>query len=181
MNIATILNSEISRIARLEARAESAEVKKITAQYRLDITELKRRVSDLERLLSRQSMSSENPHALTALAKPKKAAKTEKAIKPTKAVKVPKTVASTAVDDQSSKVRFSAKGLATQRQRLGLSAANMGKILGVSGGAVYLWEDGKTRPRVNQLPAIANLRKLGKKEVTAKLLALETGVEVVAE
>src|SRR6476620_8695312 len=39
-------------------------------------------------------------------------------------------------------LRFSAKGLAAQRKRLGLSAADAGRILGVSGASVYNWEDG---------------------------------------
>lgn len=181
MNLATVLKNEISRVARQEARAENVELKKISVQYRTDIVELERRVSHLERLLSRQSVSTDGTDVADESTKPKKVAKAVKAVKAARNAKAVKSAATTPLEDQSSTVRFSAKGLATQRKRLGLSAANMGKILGVSGGAIYLWEDGKTRPRVNQLPAIANLRKLGKKEVAVKLLALETGVEEVAE
>jgi DNA-binding transcriptional regulator YiaG len=42
--------------------------------------------------------------------------------------------------------RFSAKGFATHRQRLGLSAADYGRLLGVSGLSVYKWEGGQVRP-----------------------------------
>jgi DNA-binding XRE family transcriptional regulator len=180
MNIATILKSEISRVARIEARAENAELKKTLVQYRTDMTELKRCVSDLEKRMTRMSTTTEKATALEKSAKPVKSVKALKVAKPARAVKV--TAADDSTDeDPSSKVRFSAKGLATQRKRLGLSAANMGKILGVSGGAIYLWEDGKTRPRINQLPAIANLRKMGKKEVAAKLLAPADGAEPETE
>ena len=44
------------------------------------------------------------------------------------------------------KVRFVAKGLRSQRDRLGLSAESLGKVLGVSAQSVYNWESGKARP-----------------------------------
>ncbi|WP_332815332.1 helix-turn-helix domain-containing protein [Ramlibacter sp.] len=74
-------------------------------------------------------------------------------------------------EDEGPSLRFSAKGLAAQRQRLGLSAASVAKILGVSALSVYKWESGKTRPRARQLEAIASLRKMGKREAMARLAA----------
>ena len=53
------------------------------------------------------------------------------------------------------------------RQRLGLSAAAMGTLLGVTAQSIYKWEDGKARPRASQLQAIAAARKLGKREAAA--------------
>jgi DNA-binding transcriptional regulator YiaG len=52
---------------------------------------------------------------------------------------------------------------------LDLSTVVAAKILGVSPQSVMNWESGKTRPRDSQLDAIAALRKMGKKEVAAKL------------
>jgi len=75
--------------------------------------------------------------------------------------------------DGRSGLRFSAKGLAAQRKRLGLSAAAVAALLGVSGQSIYKWEEGKTRPRASQLPAIAALRKMGKREANARLAALQ--------
>lgn len=72
-------------------------------------------------------------------------------------------------EEAGSVVRFSAKGLAKQRKRLGLSAVEAGMLLGCSGQSVYKWEQGTTRPRASQMPAIAALRKMGKKEAAAKL------------
>jgi DNA-binding transcriptional regulator YiaG len=69
-------------------------------------------------------------------------------------------------------LRFSAKGLAKQRQRLELSANAVAKLLGVSALSVYNWEGGKTRPRASQLPAIAALRQMGKKDAAALFGAL---------
>ena len=69
-------------------------------------------------------------------------------------------------------LRFSASGLAKQRQRLGLSAREVGALLGVSALSIYKWETGKVRPRASQLEAIASLRSLGKREAAARLEAL---------
>lgn len=65
--------------------------------------------------------------------------------------------------------RFSASGLMAQRKRLGLSAAEAGKLLGVSDQSVYKWENGKTRPRASQFAAIATLRGMSKKQAAVRL------------
>jgi DNA-binding transcriptional regulator YiaG len=67
------------------------------------------------------------------------------------------------------RLRFSATRFAAQRQKLGLSAADFGTLLGVSSLSVYHWEQGKARPRATQLQAIAAARKLGKREVLERL------------
>jgi len=72
--------------------------------------------------------------------------------------------ASASKDDSDVSHRFSAKGLASHRKRLGLSAEALGKLIGVSGLSIYHWEGGKSRPRAKHLPAIAALRTLGKKQ-----------------
>ena len=69
------------------------------------------------------------------------------------------------------KIRFSAKSLIAQRRRLGLSAAAMARLLGVSALSVYKWESGNTRPRAKQIEAIAALRSMGKREVAQRLEA----------
>jgi DNA-binding transcriptional regulator YiaG len=54
---------------------------------------------------------------------------------------------------QDAGLRFSPKGLASHRKRLGLSASDMGKLLGASGQSVYKWESGEARPRAATSPA----------------------------
>jgi len=66
-------------------------------------------------------------------------------------------------------LRFRAKGFAALRKKLGISAAEMGKLLEVSAQSVYHWESGKTKPRVRQLEAISAVRKMSKREILAKL------------
>jgi DNA-binding transcriptional regulator YiaG len=72
-------------------------------------------------------------------------------------------------DEDKDKLRFRQDGFITLRKKLNLSANEMGQLLGVSGQSIYKWEQGKAKPRASQLPAIAAARKMGKKEVMAKL------------
>lgn len=71
--------------------------------------------------------------------------------------------------DAAGKLRFNAKGLRSQRKRMGLSAADVALLIGVTQQSVYNWERNVSRPRQSQLAAIAALRKMGKREATARL------------
>jgi DNA-binding transcriptional regulator YiaG len=141
-NIASVLKSEIARVARKEVRVESLGLKKATSTFRTEIAALKRRVQALELELRRMSKATAKVAALVAQEAP----------------------------DQ--KLRFSARGLASQRQRLGLSAEDCGRLLGASGQSIYNWEQGKARPQAKHLPPIVALRTLGKREATARLVSL---------
>lgn len=70
------------------------------------------------------------------------------------------------------KVRFSAKGLRSHRQKLGLSGADYAALLGVSMQTLYNWEQERSRPRAGQMETIAGLRGIGKKEALARLAQL---------
>jgi DNA-binding XRE family transcriptional regulator len=65
---------------------------------------------------------------------------------------------------EPSKIRFVAKGLKSQRARLGLSAADFGRLVGVSAQSIYNWEQGNATPRAGQLAILAARRGLGKRE-----------------
>lgn len=75
--------------------------------------------------------------------------------------------------EQSSHMRYSAKALSAQRQRLGLSGPEMALLLGVSTQTIYNWEAEKSRPRQQQMAAIAAVRGMGKRDATAKLAELD--------
>ena len=141
-NIASVLKDEIARVARKEVRGETRRLKKASGQYRSDIAALKREVAALRQQLGRLGKVQGKKPQLIV------------------------------VDEPKNSPRFSAKGFATQRQRLGLSANALATLLGVSGQSVYKWENGKTRPRASQLPAIAALRTMGKKEAAVRLAEL---------
>ena len=142
-NIAAILKTEISRVARREVRSETLALKKAIAVYRAEIAALKRRTHALEQQLRRLSRVN-----------PKVAPESDNEVSPAKR-------------------RFSAKGFASMRTRLGLSAHECGLLLGASSQSVYNWEQGKARPLAKHLPAIAAIRAMGKREAAARLEALQ--------
>ena len=72
-------------------------------------------------------------------------------------------------DSQDASLRFRAAGFAKHRQRLGLSAREMGLLIDASPLSVYKWEQGQARPRAKHLAAIASIRKLGKREAAKRL------------
>ena len=138
-NIGTVLKSEISRVSRKEVRGETQALKKSISQYRTQIADLKRRMQALEQQVKRLR-------------------------------KVATSVGAAEVElEPQTKIRFSAKSLVAQRRRLGLSAAAMARLLGVSALSVYKWESGNTRPRAKQIEAIASLRSMGKRDVAQRL------------
>jgi DNA-binding transcriptional regulator YiaG len=144
-NLVSLLKNEIARVARKELRGETRGLKQSAASHRAEMAALKRRLLALERQV--RGLSRASAKAAPAM-----------------------------VEERSPpKIRFSAKGLASQRQRLALSAQECGQLVGASGQSVYNWEQGKARPQARHLPAIAALRTLGKREATARLEALRQG------
>lgn len=145
-NIAAVLKTEISRIARKEMRSEIQTLKQAVSTQRAQIAALKKRAETAERLLRQLSKGSSR----SAPAKDKDAD-----------------------EAASGALRFSAKGLKSLRIKLGLSANDIGLLLGATGQSVYNWESGKVRPHAKHLPAIAELRGMGKKEAAKRLEALQ--------
>lgn len=73
------------------------------------------------------------------------------------------------ISEDGAGLRFRAEGFAQHRRRLGLSAREMGLLLGASSLSVYKWESGKAKPRPQHLQAIAAVRKMGKREAATRL------------
>ena len=142
-NVASVLKTEISRVARKEVRGETLPLKKAVSASRSEIAALKRRAQAFEQALRRLSKLHMN------------------------------AAPSVAPGEDSGKSRFSAKSLSSQRRRLGLSAAECGLLLGASDQSVHNWEQGRTRPLARHLPAIAALRGMSKKDATDRLDALQ--------
>jgi DNA-binding transcriptional regulator YiaG len=71
--------------------------------------------------------------------------------------------------EKNPQLRFRADGFASLRKKLDLSAADMGKLLGVSLQTVYHWEKGQSKPRASQMQRIAEVRKLGKRGAAERL------------
>lgn len=69
-------------------------------------------------------------------------------------------------------LRFRPQGVRAHRDRLGLSAEDFGRLLGVSSQAIYNWEQGSARPRPAMLDKFAALRSIGKREALTRLKSL---------
>ena len=145
-NIASILKDEITRLARKELRSQTDSLKKALATSRSEIAALKKRVQELESGLKRVGTAARKAAA-------------------------PAPTPNEEAD--STGLRFRAAGMAANRKRLGLSAADFGLLVGATGQSIYAWEAGKSKPRPQNLAAIAGLRGVGKTEVTARLKALK--------
>jgi DNA-binding transcriptional regulator YiaG len=79
-------------------------------------------------------------------------------------------------DEETSKARLTSKGIRSLRNRLGLSQANFGKLLGATPHAVYLWErkEGALRLRAKTKAALLSIRGLRAGEARTKLAEAET-------
>jgi len=143
-DLAGALKEEIRRLARKEIKAETGATKQAVAQYRREIAKLKRQVQDQQ----------------------KKVAFLE--TQERKRLEEPQ-----AAEEPGEGIRFSARSVKSQRERLGLSAANYAKLVGVSPLTIYNWEHGKSRPRKEQLAALAAVRGIGKREALARLELLK--------
>jgi DNA-binding transcriptional regulator YiaG len=143
-NLNAVLNQEIRRLARKEIRNETAATRRAAAQHRRDLAEMKRTVASLQRRVN----FLENQER--------------------RRVSQPETEVT-----EAESIRFSPKWLASHRNKLDLSAADYGRLVGVSGQSIYHWEQGKAKPRKSQLAALASVRGLGKRDALERLRLLE--------
>jgi DNA-binding transcriptional regulator YiaG len=137
------LRAEITRLAKKEAKAQTATLRSASAAYRREIAELKKTVRRLERRLRYVERQEK-----------------KRAEKPP-----PNELAEGA--------RFSPSGLKSHREKLGLSAADYGRLAGLSAQTVYSYEHGQSKPRPAQLAKLVAVRGLGKREAERRLALLE--------
>lgn len=142
-NIAKILRDEIQRLARREAKAAAAPLKKDNADLKRAVADLKRRTVQLERAGKRFVSQAE---------------KVEKTAPP-------------AAEDDVSKARITAKMVKSIRARLGVSQADFAKLVGVSRLTVYQWEakKGRLQFRGNGKAGIVAVRHVTKAEAKKRL------------
>jgi DNA-binding transcriptional regulator YiaG len=137
--LAVALKDEIRRLARKEIKAHTGSTAQAVAQHRREIAKLKRQVRALEKKVAFLEGQERN-----RLGKPELNGAVEEA-------------------------RFSARSVRAQRNRVGLSAADYAKLVGVSPLTIYNWEHGKSRPRKEQLASLVALRGIGKRQAQTKL------------
>ena len=152
-NIAAVLKVEICRLAKKEIKANTSSTKGAVAQFRRDIAKLKRQMTAQTKEIA--FLKAQEKQRLSQ----------------------PQVKGEEELDG----VRFSARSVKAQRTRLKLSAADYGKLVGVSGLTIYNWELGKSRPRKAQLAALVAVRGIGKRQAVAKLEVLAAKKEPAAK
>ena len=143
-NIAAVIKDEIRRLAKREIKSATSATKQAVAQYRRDIAKLKRQMREQEKEIA--------------------------FLKAQERKRLGQSQAAEATELDG--VRFSARSVKAQRDRLGLSQQDYAKLVGVSPMTIYNWEAGKSRPRGEQFAALVAIRGLGKREASAKLALL---------
>jgi DNA-binding transcriptional regulator YiaG len=142
--------SNIAKVLKAEiCRLAKREIKAESASTKRAIVQYRRDIARLKRDLAAQAKE------IAALKKRR-----------TNAVESP-------AENESDNIRFSARSVKAQRVRLGLSALDYGKLVGVSQLTIYAWEQGKSRPRKAQLAALVAIRGIGKREAMQKLAELK--------
>ena len=142
-SIEKVLRSEILRLAKKEAKAATADLRKTSVSYRKTIADLRRRVDELER---------ENKQLVKQLAK------------------LPQEPEH-GVEDAIDKARITAKMIKSIRSRLGLSQAKFAELVGVATITVAKWEqkEGRLSFRGDAKPKIVAARGMTKKEAAERL------------
>jgi DNA-binding transcriptional regulator YiaG len=143
-NLAAALKDEIARLARKEIRSHTVVTKRMVTQHRRDLAALKRTVAALQKEVAFLAAQERK----RVMSKP-------------------------AQKQQPENVRFSPRWVKIHRDKIGLSAADYGKLVGVSGLTIYNWESGKARPRDQFLPKLAAVRGLRKREALNRLAMLK--------
>lgn len=138
-NLGALLKEEITRLSRKEARRQVAALKKHVSQQRRHIAALRRQLGALERVLTVVRKSN------------------------AKAATTPDAGA------ERARTRFVAKGLRSHRAKLGLSAGDYGRLVGVSAQTIYSWEAKRSVPREAQRRSLAAVRGLGRRAALARL------------
>ncbi len=134
--VESIIKSEVERLAK-------REIHKTSAPLAQDIRLLKKKVSQLQKIVLR----------LERFTTPQKK---ESKIREKPLEALPEEVKAS---------RFSPRLIRSLRKKLGISQKELAILAGVSLGAAHQWETGKFKPKDEKKRVLVALRKLGRQEV----------------
>ncbi len=146
--LAEVLRGEIIRISRREARIATAGIREAKIRLTKTVADLKRKIAKLQ---------GENKW-LVAAEKKRLAQKPQIA------------------PEASKKARLTSKGIRRLRRKLGVSQADLAKLLGASTQTVHMWEtkEGPLRLRGNTLAAVLSARDMGAREAKRRIAEIGT-------
>jgi DNA-binding transcriptional regulator YiaG len=141
-NLTKMLNDEIRRLARKEAKAALATTQKANQALKKSVADLKKRVAQLEK---------------------------EKKALSTRIKRTAEAIPSTPIEERSA--RITAKGVRSLRRKWKFTREEFAKVVGVSPQAIYQWEskDGPLSLRKGPKATYLAVRDMGAREVRAKL------------
>ena len=144
-NVASVLKQEIARISKKEAKLVVAPIRKSAVRGWRGVAALKRRIAALEKETKLlRSQMASGPAAAAGKA------------------------------EQAPRARITVKGVRGLQNRLGLTAEEFGKLLGVTSQAVYNWKKGTKalKLRMPTRQALMSLRGIGRREAQRRLAEL---------
>ncbi len=146
-DVARVLKAEIQRLARKEARAANAPLRRQLADARRSIVELRKRLADTQRQIRHTERTVE--------------AVTPEEVRPP--------------ERKRPGFRPTSKTVRSLRNRLGISQAKFARLLGVSPHSVYQWEkaDGRLYLRSRTRQALDEARSLGAREAKRRLREMD--------
>ena len=149
-NIASLLKHEIQRVARKEIRQE-------VSKLRVQNTVLRKRLADMnQRLEALERGCKQSARGAAAAGAGKRIEEIDSGV--------------------IERSRITSSMIRSLRERLGLTQAQLAKLLGVSAQSVYQWEarEGSLQLRRRTKAAILDIRGLGKREVHRRIEAPAT-------
>jgi DNA-binding transcriptional regulator YiaG len=140
-NIGAVLKQEIQRLSARESRIQTESLRRAATAHRKQMSKMRAQMAALESQLA--SLQKSLKAATRATAAPEK---------PSKAVRPMRAAA-----------------IRAMRARLGITAAQLAKLVGVSDQSIYNWEHEKAKPMAAQAAALLALKVLGKRQVRERL------------
>jgi DNA-binding transcriptional regulator YiaG len=143
-NVASVLKEEIRRLARKEAKAAVAPLKKALAAERKAVAKLRQQVAATARAAG-------------------------KAARGAAAKAVPAEAAAKTRGGRALAEGWRKDTVRSTRKALGLTQGQFAKLVGVSQMTVSFWETGRSTPRLTQQSSVLAARELGRDKALAKL------------
>jgi DNA-binding XRE family transcriptional regulator len=140
-NIGALLKQEIQRLAARVSRSQGESTRRTVIAQRKQIATLRAQIVVLEKQVA--SLQRGLKSAIKATPAPEK---------PSRAVRPMKATA-----------------IRAMRARLGITASQLAKLVGVTDQSIYNWEHEKSRPKVAPATALVELKGLGKRQVRERL------------
>jgi DNA-binding transcriptional regulator YiaG len=136
----TTIKSEIIRLARRELRKVSLPLAHNLRSLKRTISQIRKTILALQRLTGVQQKELKRKKVLLK-----------------------------ATPEEVKKSRFSPRLIRSLRKQLGISQKELATLVGVTVGAVHIWESGKFMPKAAKKGMMVALRNLGRRDVRKML------------